>query len=99
MKIRYEVAVLESALVDIQAAIDFYDDQQLGLGVRFEQEMNQYLVSLESMLFYQMRYGSIRCLPLKRFPFMIHFNVDEDSQTVCVFAVLHTSLNPDNWQP
>ncbi|MFT4524432.1 MAG: hypothetical protein ACI85F_000575 [Bacteroidia bacterium] len=39
----FEVIVLEPALVDIQAAIDFYDEQQIGLGRRFEAELNQFL--------------------------------------------------------
>lgn len=95
----FEVVVLEPALVDIQAAIDFYDEQQIGLGRRFETELNQFLTTIETLPFFQVRYNIVRCLPLKRFPFMVHFSVLEEECIVQIHAVLHTSMSPDNWKP
>jgi toxin ParE1/3/4 len=35
---------------------------------------------------------------MKKFPFMIHFTLDETQNFVVVHAVFHTSLNPKNWE-
>ncbi len=41
---------------------------------------------------------SFRCLPVRRFPFMIHFEIEEPTRTVTIFAVVNTYLNPEkNW--
>jgi toxin ParE1/3/4 len=36
----------------------------------------------------------VRCLPLKKFPAMIHFTIDEKANAVVVWAVLNTYLDP-----
>jgi hypothetical protein len=37
----------------------------------------------------------IRCLPLKKFPAMIHYSVNDNKQQITVHAVFHTALNPE----
>ncbi|MEQ9290198.1 MAG: hypothetical protein RIG77_24920 [Cyclobacteriaceae bacterium] len=36
------------ALLDIQQAIDYYDEKQAGLGKKFESALNDRLISLEN---------------------------------------------------
>ena len=43
----YHVTVSPNAILDIQLAIDYYDDQQLGLGLKFEAYLNEYILGLE----------------------------------------------------
>lgn len=94
----FEVIILPVALQDVQDAVDYYDEQSIGLGERFETELNDFLIALESHPFFQNRYNTVRCLPLKKFPFMVHFSIDEDKQQVVVHAVFHTSLHPKVWK-
>jgi hypothetical protein len=47
--------------------------------------------------FFQVRYGSIRCLPLGRFPFMIYYTVLEKRKIIRVHGIIHTSLNPKKY--
>ncbi len=93
----FSIAILPSALNDIQKAIEYYDEQQIGISEKFESEVNQLFLSLQKNPFYQIRYKKIHCLPLKKFPFMIHYIVDEKTSTIYVRAILHTSLNPDEY--
>ena len=65
----FRVDLEKSALIDVQAAIDYYDNQKAGLGRKFEAELNEFLISLETHPFYQTRYNQVRCLPLRKFPF------------------------------
>ena len=68
----FEVIILPIAIQDVQDAVDYYDEQSFGLGEKFERELNQFLETLEVSPFFQNRYNAVRCLPLKKFPFMVH---------------------------
>lgn len=86
------------ATKDVQEAINYYDNQQIGLGKRFEKELNKYIVALEINPFYSVRYNNVRCLPMKKFPFMLHFSVEETKKIVTIHAVFHTSLDIQKWK-
>jgi hypothetical protein len=86
----YTLVIDPRAIRDIQEAIDNYDEQQAGLGEKFESVLNEHLIMLEENPFFSIRYDNVRCLPLKKFPYMTHFTVDEDQQVVTVRAVFNT---------
>ncbi len=86
------------AIQDIQQAIDYYEEQQPGLGERFEAHLNEYLAKLEQNPFFQIRYDDVHCLTLKKYPYMIHFTIDEDQKLITVVAVFNTSRNPSIWK-
>ncbi len=68
----YQVLLDEGARNDIQRGIDFYNSKKKGLGKKFYKEVSEHLYSLSSFANYQVRYDQFRCLPLKKFPVMIH---------------------------
>jgi hypothetical protein len=35
---------------------------------------------------------------IKKYPFLVHYTVDETSLNITVNAVLHTSRNPEIWK-
>jgi len=35
---------------------------------------------------------------VEKFPFLIHYIIDEDSRVVNVYAIIHTSRNPKIWE-
>lgn len=94
----YLVIIDPRALRDVQEAIDYYEEQQPGLGEKFEQVLNRYFLKLEKSPVFQIRYDQVRCLPLKKYPYMIHFAVDEKNKSVTVYAVLHTARTPGIWK-
>jgi plasmid stabilization system protein ParE len=95
---KFNIVIDPLALGDIQDAIDYYDDKKLGLGVEFENQLHQHFVSLSSVKFFQVRYGEIRCLPVRRFAFMIHYSVDEAKHLIIIRAVFHTGMDPRMWE-
>lgn len=94
----YLVVIDPVAIEDIQQAVDYYENQQHGLGQRFGSDLDQHLMLLENNPRFRVRYDNVRCLPLAKFPYMIHFTVDHTQHTVTVRAVFHTSIDPENWQ-
>lgn len=92
-KIKFEPEAKE----DVQSAIDWYNEQKKGLGKKFLKEVQKSVEALSKNPFYQRRYENVFCLPVKKYPFMIHFTIDTGNNTVVVRGVFHTSLNPDKW--
>jgi hypothetical protein len=93
----FEIVIEPKAFNDIQNGIDYYDEKVAGLGTSFLNTLQNSISSLKENPFFQKRYSDVRCLPVKRFPYMIHFTVDEIHNVVNIRAVLHTSLNPDEY--
>ncbi len=94
---KFEVVLEPDAVLDIQDAIDYYDTKVSGLGAKFLNEIESCIQTLQKNPFFQIRYEMVRCLPVSRFPFMLHYTVDEQLQIVNIRAVIHTSLNPDEY--
>jgi len=94
----YHIIIEPTALLDIQQAIDYYDAKQIGLGEKFEAALDKRLVSIQNNPFYQIRYDTVHCLPLKKYPYMIHFTINKIDNAVTVRAVFHTSQNPTIWK-
>jgi hypothetical protein len=94
--VAYRIKAEPEALDDIQQAIDWYNEQQSGLGRTFLAEVQTAISSLKVNPFFQVRYDNVRCLPLKKYPFMVHFTVHEPEKLVIIRAVFHTHLDPDN---
>lgn len=93
----FTISIDKRAILDIQEAINYYDNQQVGLGRKFERELNKYFLALEKNPFFLVRYDHVRCLPIRKFPYMVHFSVVEDEKMVIIHAVFHTSLDIQKW--
>jgi plasmid stabilization system protein ParE len=94
----YKSIILPEAKEDIIEAAKWYAKQQDGLGKRFANAVREEVHFLcQNPVATNIRYDCVRTAVLKIFPFMLHYTVDENSKTITVSAVLHTSRNPDLW--
>lgn len=97
--VNYQVAIDDSALDDIQRATDWDNSQSSGLGTRFQKQVRQQINNLKSNApAYSIRYANVRCTRINKFPFLVHFTLNEVLGVVEVFAVIHTSRNPLIWE-
>ena len=90
----YQIKIEERALLDIQQGFNYYEEQQPNLGVRFNNSVFQAFEVLKRNPFYQIRYDNFRCLPINKFPFMIHYEVEGASKTIIIYAVINTYRDP-----
>ena len=94
----YKVKVSPAALLDIQEITDWYNQQQAGLGKRFQKVTIKHINELnKDPQIYAIRYKEIRCVLVKKFPYMAHFYINDQSNTVEVLAVISTDRNPKIW--
>ena len=78
---------------DLDAAYEWYENKQEGLGERFLIELVACYAQLEIHPEYYSKAGkTVRKILLKHFPYIVVFEIIKD--TVFVYTVLHTSRNP-----
>jgi plasmid stabilization system protein ParE len=89
--------VRPEAQLDIDEAGFWYDDQQLGLGDRFSDELSKLLgrITDHPLHFPVLDLGVRRGL-LNVFPYAVYFTMRD--QDLTVVAVLHQRRNPEAWR-
>ncbi len=87
----------EAAEPEIEAAIDFYERQQVGLGFRFFSEIEDALrlISENPLAWERMDEQTHRCLT-NRFPYAVIYRVKSDH--IRILAVMHLRRNPNCWK-
>lgn len=65
------------------------------MGTKFNDEFDNYVETLKTFPFFEEKYNIVRILPLKKFPYTIHFTVDEDEKTVSIQAVTSNHQDPN----
>ncbi|MBI2258964.1 MAG: hypothetical protein HYU67_08705 [Flavobacteriia bacterium] len=87
-KIHFEVIRHPLLSIDLQEAIDYYNDKKAYLGNEFYHIAVKQLKALKKdALLYQIRYEDVRCLQIRRFPFMIHYTVDSEQNKVYAHGI------------
>jgi hypothetical protein len=94
----FRIKIEPEAYQDIQEGIFWYNKRQPGLGRRFHTEVKASFKTIRENPFFRIRYDDVRCLPLKKYPFIIHYTVDEDEKKLIIRAVFNTSMDPGKWK-
>ena len=96
---KYKVKIESEALDDIQEITDSYNEQKANLGKRFQNTTIKQINSLrQDPQIYALRYNEVRCMILKKFPYMVHFFINQENNSVEVLAVISTERNPKIWR-
>jgi plasmid stabilization system protein ParE len=96
---RFEIKIVPGVLTDIQEITDWYNEQQPGSGRRFQNTVIRQINSLvQAPQIYAIRYKEIRCMLVKKFPYMVHFYVNRKNNTVEILAVISNYRNPEIWE-
>jgi hypothetical protein len=95
----YHIVFLPEVVDDLSQAINWYNNQRKGLGKNFVSSVKRcYSLLKRDPFCIAVKYDDIRCLPVSGFPYIMHYRVEKDSRTVVIFAVYHTSRNPEIWK-
>jgi hypothetical protein len=90
-----KLIIEHEAQIEIDEAIDWYETQQIGLGLEFLNYLDGYFQTLKNQkaLFEIKRKPVFRELPLKRFPYIIIYEVIQNQ--IIVYSVFHTFQDPE----
>jgi|SRR6056297_266328 len=95
----YTVTILPLAKQDILKAARWYNSRQKGLGKRFTKDLRSKIQFIRNNPHaFAIRYNATHCAVLDIFPYIIHYTLYEQNETLIVTAVFHTSIHPDQWK-
>lgn len=75
---------------DLEEAYEYYKNSPKTL-LKFDNELLSYYDTLEHNPYFQIRYKNVRALPLKHFPFIIFFTIDETKKRVDILSIFNTN--------
>jgi hypothetical protein len=90
----FNIQTLIRAELELDEIIYYYENIQNGLGNRFLTDYENLLDILESYPFFEQKYNIMRQLPFKKFPYTIHFQVDEFENIVYIESITCDYQNP-----
>jgi len=95
----YKVSLSNDAENDIDCSFMWYEIQKPKLGYDLIKSIDKKLETVSRNPFaYPIVYKNIRRTLIKRFPFCIYYDVDNEIKGVRVIAVFHNSRNPLVWK-
>jgi hypothetical protein len=95
----YRLKVDPYARIELEDHIEWYNMKQAGLGNRLFNNIKEAFSRIEQNPFgYALRYKNTRAIPLKKFPFTIHYVIDEENKTIGILSFFKTHQNPEKWK-
>ena len=83
------------AIDDVEQTVDYYEKQQPGIGKRFAAQLQLTLNAVNRNPFFAaVRYDDIRCAAIKKFPYLVHYQINEDKLVVTIIAVYSSYKEP-----
>lgn len=90
----YTLEIKEEAVIDMQNAYDYYEENKAGLGERFLDTLDDYFDRIQKYpLHYQIKRNPYREAVIKDFPFLIIYEIIEAN--IVVYTIFNTWRNPD----
>ena len=91
----YTIFITPSAEKDLRAAVYYYNQNSEGLGFRFAKLAEEYFIRIALVpKASAIRYKNIRCKPMKTFPYLIMYTIDEKISTINILRIFNTWQKP-----
>ena len=92
---KYVLVIKEEASSEIKNAFSWYEERKKGLGYEFINILEEYFERItKNPLLYPIGSGNEHVAVMKKFPYKIVYSLE--NQDVVVYAVFHSSRNPDD---
>jgi toxin ParE1/3/4 len=90
----YVIFITPAAVEDISIATEYYNALSTDLGFRFDLLANYFNLIAAVPTSSSVRYKNVRCKPMKRFPYLITFVIDDTTQSINILRVFNTYQEP-----
>lgn len=94
---RFKIIILDDATADFREAFEYYKDISPALAKKFFACTNAALNDLKKNPFYQIRYDDFRMKIVKKFPYIIHYIIDENTKIVAVYGIRNSYQDPEKY--
>jgi len=93
-----KITFLKPAEKELDDAVEYYESEQEGLGIRFQAEVARSLSRIvrQPLSFQEIGKYSRRCL-VHKFPYGVIFQYKEVQEEILVVCIAHLHRKPDFW--
>lgn len=92
----YKIKILPEAKIEIKKAKQWYENQSVGLGEKFSEEIKKAIRTLSSSnIDHKPIFTTHRRMLIHIFPYVVYYKRNEKSFIVKVIAVLHSKQSQD----
>jgi len=94
----YRVFVTPDALQNLDDAVYYYKNTASAkVASRFLGDYKNTLAKIVETKYFQVFFENFRGLPMKKFPYIVFYTLDESQKIIMIKAVFHTSQNPEKY--
>ena len=94
----YSIVNKTAVRVDIIEAVNYYKKINPELTKQFLFRIREAKIYIaDSPKSFQIKYKEVRTLLLRKFPYHIHYLIDEDRHAIIILAIIHAYKNPNDY--
>ena len=91
----YKIVLTPDAIKNIDDAIDYYKTvASVKVAKSFIDDYKTTFKDIQKVKYFQFFFQEFRGKPMKKFPFIVFYTIDEELKIIIIKAVFHTSQNP-----
>jgi hypothetical protein len=94
---KFDIEISPRVAKDLLNSLYYYEKISKKVSTNFLKDFKQTLSKIKRNPNLQIRYNEVRCIPLNNYLFMLHFKIYEKDNLVVIYALIHTSLNPNDY--
>jgi plasmid stabilization system protein ParE len=89
----------DEARQELLSAIDYYEDKQKGLGLRFNKVVNQTINNIVAFpKSFPVIYGNKRKATVKHYPYVVIYEYEVKDGVLYILSIFHTRQDPSIWK-
>jgi len=94
----YNITISPLAQQELAEAYSYYAEIAIPVLKKFDREIVAAFSALEKNPFFKLRYKNVRALPIKNFPFLIFFTLNEPNTAVEIRSIFNTHQDPTKYR-
>ncbi|KFE98448.1 plasmid stabilization system [Chryseobacterium formosense] len=88
---------LSIAEENIEEATEYYANISLKVLKSFNKQLDLSISRIVTNPYFQKKYRDIRAFPLKKFPYIIFYEINEEEKMIYIVSVFCTHQNPEKY--
>ena len=82
---------------NIEEATDYYANISLKVVKSFNKQLDLSINRIVINPYFQKRFKNVRALPVKKFPYIIFYEVNDEEKVIYILSVFCTHQNPEKY--
>ena len=93
----FKIIISPRAQFEIETITDYYSEISRNVLIHFNERLTETYNYLKINPYFEKRYKNFRAVPIKKFPYLLFFTIDEDKKIIKILSCFHTSTSPKKY--